>query len=60
MSVYSMPDKVFNKIRKDSSVLKALDLINDTAGIRFKSFDETHIHFDVVDSKKLLMFLLKV
>jgi hypothetical protein len=60
MSVYLMPEEVFKKLRKESSILETIDYISSAAGISFKSFDETHIHFDVIDSKKLLIFLLKV
>lgn len=61
MTRYSMPGDVFDRIRKKGwTVREALIHINESAGVQFDTFDETHVHFNVIDSKKLLLFLLKV
>lgn len=61
MSTYSMPGEVFKKLTKSGiSTFDAVELIKSEAGLMFLNFDETHVHFNVVDSKKLLLFLLKI
>lgn len=61
MNIYSMPGEVFKKLKKPGiSTYDAVELIKSEAGLVFRNFDETHVHFNVIDSKKLLLFLLKV
>ena len=61
MNTYSMPGEVFKKLKNpDMSTYNFVEHISTEAGLLFRAFDETHVHFEIVDSKKLLMFLLKI
>lgn len=60
MNTYSMSKKVFDSIRQRNwTVRDTIEHIHEHAGIKFSKFDEKYAYFDIVDSKKLLMFLLK-
>lgn len=61
MTTYSMTKDLIDRIRKPSwTMLDTMDYIHEHGGIQFSKFDETHVYFNIVDSKKLLLFLLKV
>lgn len=56
-----MPGEVFKKLKQPGmSTYDLVEHISTEAGLLFRTFDETHIHFEIINSKKLLMFLLKI
>jgi hypothetical protein len=60
MNSYSMPGDLFQRIRKPGwTIIDTIDHIREGSGLQYQKFDETHVHFDVTDSKKLVLFLLK-